>query len=169
MEEVSDWHDGVLRSIALNIRYFVNGRIVKQQWDVFDRSDGGFAAWRVQAKTRDGLAKEHPDFARMWDPSTFGLPWLETYRAAHPERRADLDLPAGEAPADVASPFAEAFYRVRTAPPHAQRVALFLPGNKSSSVPTLASHRQLTSRTAHMYGACRSTAAGWGACRARLR
>jgi len=35
-----------------------------------------------------------------------------------------------EAPADVAPPFAEAFYRVRTEPGHVQRVALLSPGNK---------------------------------------
>jgi hypothetical protein len=138
VEEVSDWHDGVLQSVGLNVRYFVNGRIVKQQWDLFERQGMGFAAWRVQAKSARILAAEHGELLRLWDPAGFGLPWVAQYRAGHPERRPDLDLHPGEAPPDLTTPFAEAFYRVRREPPHAARVALFLPGNKKEPRPNVA-------------------------------
>jgi hypothetical protein len=130
VEEVSDWQAGVLQSVGLNVRYFVNGRIVRQQWDRFERTGDGFSAWRMQAKTREDFVARYADFAAHWDPAAFGAPWLDAFRAPPAERRPDLDLPPGGAPADLVSPLAEAFYNVRLVPAQAQRVALFLPGNK---------------------------------------
>jgi len=130
VEEISDWRAGVLQTVALNVRFFVNGRIIRQQWDVFDRTASGFAAWRLQAKTATEFAARAGGFAPHWVPSSFGAPWLDAFRAAPAERRPDLDLPSDEAPADLVSPLAEAFYNVRSAPARAQLVALFLPGNK---------------------------------------
>src|SRR4051794_31130953 len=82
IEEISTWRGGRLLSVALNIRYVVNNRIKRQQWDVFARDGEGFAAWRVQAKRRDDLAAKHPGFAAHWDPAQFGRPWLGDYRDA---------------------------------------------------------------------------------------
>jgi len=42
-EETSRWRNDELRSVALNTRYLVNGRIIRQQWDYFDREKDGFA------------------------------------------------------------------------------------------------------------------------------
>jgi hypothetical protein len=130
VEEISRWRGGVLQALGLNVRAFVNGRIIRQQWDLFERGAAGFAAWRMQARREDDFAARYGAFAAHWDQASFGAPWIDAYRAAHADRRPDLDLTAAEAPPDLVPPLAEAFYRVRAAPARAQTVALFLPGNK---------------------------------------
>jgi hypothetical protein len=151
VDEVSHWHDGVLQSVGLNIRYFVNGRILKQSWDVFDRTAEGFAAWRVQGKTPDIIAAKHGSFVAQWDPARFGRPWLEAYRGANPERRTDLDLHGGEAPPDLVPPFAVAFYLARGASMQTQRTALFLPGNKQQNRVDIPITAQTAAAGAHVW------------------
>jgi len=133
VEEISDWRDGQLLRIGLNLRHFVNGRIRRQQWDVFEREGTGFAAWRLQGKRVEDLQAKHPAFVGHWPVAAFGTPWLEAYRAGAPEPRSDLSLPPGQAPADLVPPFAAGFYLPRTAPAGPQRVALFIPGNKQQN------------------------------------
>jgi hypothetical protein len=132
-EEISHWRSGELQSLAVNTRYMVNGRIIRQQWDYFDRSKEGFAAYRVQGKNAEDFRKRYPGFFRYWSPSTFGQPWLIDYHVAEPERRPDLDLKNQAIPAGLRSPLAFAFYWIRTLQPVGQTVPLFLPGNKRQS------------------------------------
>jgi hypothetical protein len=129
-EEISEWRNGELQSVALNIRYMVNDRIIRQQWDYFDRGTDGFAAYRAQGKRAEDFRRRYPAFSRYWNPSTFGEPWLAEYRSAGPERRPDLDLKNQVIPAGLRPPLAFAFYWSRTLPPIGQTVPLFLPGNK---------------------------------------
>ena len=129
-EETSRWRNDELRSVALNTRYLVNGRIIRQQWDYFDREKDGFAAYRVQGKNGDDFRRRYPAFSRHWSPSTFGQPWLQEYSSAHPERRPDLDLQDQAIPPGLRPPLAFAFYWIRSLRPFAQTVPLFLPGNK---------------------------------------
>ena len=50
VEEVSNWHDGQLESVAVNSRYLIGDHIIRQQWDDFQRGTDGLQASRVQAK-----------------------------------------------------------------------------------------------------------------------
>jgi hypothetical protein len=129
VEELSSWRAGQLESVAVNSRYLVGERIIRQQWDDFQRGAGSLEAYRVQAKTLDDFRHRHPGFAGHWDPATFGQAWLGDYPAASPERRADLDLKA--APAGLRSPLALAFYWVRSLRHGSEDVPVFLPGFKA--------------------------------------
>lgn len=130
VEEISTWRAGELAAVAVNTRYLVGSRIIRQQWDVFRRDNDAMLAQRVQAKTLADFRRRHPGFVRHWDPATFGQPWLDDYRAASPDRRADLDLSGAPASPKLRSPLALAFYWVRWLPPGGQDVAVFLPGFK---------------------------------------
>jgi len=129
-EEISEWKDGELQSVAMNNRYIVNGGIVRQQWDYFERGSTGFAAFRVQAKNAEDFRRRYPAFYRYWNPSTFGQSWLQDYPSAHPERRPDLDLKNQAIPTGLRPPLAMAFYWISRLPPVRQSVPLFLPGEK---------------------------------------
>ncbi len=130
IEEISSWRAGEMESVAVNNRYFVGDRIVRQQWDEFRRGTDGLQARRVQAKTLDDFRLRHPGFVQHWDPAMFGRPWLDDYDSAAPERRPDLDLKGSPLPAGLRSPFAMAFYWVRWLSPGGQDVPVFLPGFK---------------------------------------
>ena len=129
-QEISVWRGGELQSLAVNARYAVDGRIRRQQWDVFVRGPGGLEARRVQAKTLAEFQRRHPGFASHWAPATFGQPWLQDYAGAAPERRPDLDLPQPALPPGLRPPLALAFYWSRWLPPGGGTVPLFLPGFK---------------------------------------
>ncbi len=129
-EEISTWRAGELQNLAVNTRYGVDGRMRRQQWDVFVRTPDGLEARRVQAKTLADLRRRHPLFATHWDPATFGQPWLQDYAGALPERRPDLDLPRQAAPSDLRTPLALAFYWSRWLPSGGEDVPVFLPGFK---------------------------------------
>jgi hypothetical protein len=133
-EEVSTWRGGELRAVAVNNRTIADGRVVRQQWDVFTPGAGSLAGslegWRVQAKTLAEFRRKHPGFARHWTPASFGGAWLQDYAAARPERRPDLDLPRAAMPPGLRTPLAMAFYWTRWTPPGGQAVPVFLPGFK---------------------------------------
>lgn len=129
-QEISTWRDGELQGIAVNARDSVDGRIRRQQWDVFRRNNRGLEAWRVQAKTMAGLRRHHPGFVGHWAVETFGQPWLQDYAAANPERRPDLDLADPAMPPDMRTPLALAFYWSRRLPFGGVAVPVFLPGFK---------------------------------------
>ena len=131
LEEVSIWRGRQLEDVAVNSRYLLGRRIVRQQWDEFRRSADGMQAERVQAKTLTDFRRQHPGFVQHWDPATFGQPWLPDYPSAPPERRTDLDLHVSPFPPALRSPLAMAFYWVRWLPPTAQDVPVFLPGFKA--------------------------------------
>ena len=90
LEEVSTWREGELQSIAVNSRYLVGDRVVRQSWDHFHRGSDGLLAYRIQGKTLADLRRQHPKFAQHWDPAAFGQPWIGDYQSASPERRPDL-------------------------------------------------------------------------------
>ncbi len=131
MEEISTWKSGQLRLLAVNTRYLVDGHIARQLWDLFQRApNGGLTAFRVEAKTRNSLQRQHPGFSAHWDPASFGRPWVQDYWSARPDRRADLDLAAAAAGPRLRSPLALAFYWTRQLLPGGQAVTVFLPGFK---------------------------------------
>lgn len=127
-EEISAWRGGELQSLAVNQRTIVDGRIKRQQWDVFARNRLRLEAYRVQAKRLADFRRRHPGFVQHWAPASFGQPWLQDYRAAAPERRPDLDLPAADA--RTRSPLALAFYWSRFLPPGGGDTPVVLPGFK---------------------------------------
>ena len=129
-QETSTWRVGRLESLAVNARDSVNGRVRRQQWDVFLRGAGGLEARRVQAKTLDSMRRRHPGFVGHWAMATFGRPWLQDYAGANPERRPDLDLSDAAMPQDLRSPLALAFYWSRWLPAAGAGVPVFLPGFK---------------------------------------
>ncbi len=127
MEEISTADANGVELLAVNSRYLVDGRIVRQGWDVWDRTTHGLDAHRIEGKHQAEFARQHPAFARWWDPATFGQRWLHDFQDASPERRRDLDLAAmNEA---VRPPLALAFYWLRWLPVPAA-VPVFLPGFK---------------------------------------
>ena len=130
MEEISIWNSDELQRLAVNSRYIVDGYVVRQEWDVFDRGTTGLEAYRVQGKTLDDFKHKHPAFVRHWDPAGFGRPWLQDYPAAGAERRRDLDLPAAPVQPGLRSPLALAFYWSRRLPRSGQTLLVFLPGFK---------------------------------------
>lgn len=130
MEEISTWTLGQLQSVAVNSRYLVYDHIVRQQWDEFERNGNSLNAYRLQGKSLDDFRLKYPEFVAHWDPATFGQPWLQDYRLAHPERRADLDLPPTDAQPDIRSPLALAFYWSRQIPRGGETATIFLPGFK---------------------------------------
>ncbi len=129
-EEISTWRAGELQSVAVNNRYSVNGRVKRQQWDVFVRGPDGLMASRVQSKTLSEFRRRHPAFAGHWEPSRFGQAWLPDYPAARPERRPDLDLGRAAMPPQTRTPLALAFYWSRWLPAGGGTVPVFLPGWK---------------------------------------
>lgn len=134
VEEISTWRNDQMQSLAVNTRYLVGDRIIRQQWDAFQRSRDGLQAQRVQAKTLADFRRHHPGFVQHWDPATFGSPWLQDYPAASPERRADLDLKGSPLPDGLSSPLAMAFYWIRWLPRGGDDVAVFLPGFKADKL-----------------------------------
>jgi hypothetical protein len=154
-EEISFWRNGELARLAVNTRYLVDNRIIRQQWDYFDRGSDGLTAYRVQGKRGDDFRKKYPAFFHYWSPSTFGENWLKDYQSAVPERRPDLDLRNQALPAGLRSPLAFAFYWIRSLRPASQTVPLFLPGNKHQSridlsIPAPASEPQSGERRWHI-------------------
>jgi hypothetical protein len=131
VEEVSTWRSDEIESVAVNTRYLVGKHIIRQQWDDYQRGSDGLQAHRVQAKTLADFRRNHPGFARYWDPATFGRRWLDDYQSASPVRRADLDLKASPMPSGLRSPLALAFYWVRWLPRQGEDVPIFLPGFKA--------------------------------------
>nr|WP_294526098.1 DUF6134 family protein [uncultured Rhodopila sp.] len=134
VEEISTWRANRMQSLAVNTRYLYDNRIVRQQWDAFERGPDGLQARRVQAKTLADFRRRHPGFVQHWDPATFGSPWLQDYQAASPERRADLDLKVLPLPEGLSSPLAMAFYWVRWLPRGTGQVPVFLPGFKADKL-----------------------------------
>ncbi len=134
VEEISTWRENQMQSLAVNTRYLVGDRIIRQQWDAFQRSGDGLQALRLQAKTLADLRRSHPGFVRHWDPATFGSPWLQDYQSGAPERRADLDLKARPLPEGLSSPLAMAFYWIRWLPRKEGEVPVFLPGFKADKL-----------------------------------
>jgi len=132
-QEISTWRAGELQSVATNTRTIVDDRIKKQQWDLFLRGPRGLEAYRVQAKTLADFQRLHPGFVRHWPLSSFGQGWVQDYRAAPPERRPDLDLPANAITPGLRSPLALAFYWSRFLPPAAGIAPVFLPGFKRNA------------------------------------
>jgi hypothetical protein len=131
LEEVSIWRSGQLQDVAVNSRYLLGHRIVRQLWDEFQRDANGMQAERVAAKTLADLRRQHPGFVQHWDPATFGEPWLRDYPAALPERRTDLDLHATPFPPALRSPLALALYWVRWLHHVGHDIPVFLPGFKA--------------------------------------
>jgi len=131
VEEVSTWRAGELESVAVNYRYLLNGHIMRQRWDDFQRGPDGLRALRVQANSLADFRRNHAGFVQHWDPATFGDPWLQDYQAASPERRPDLDISGSPLSPALRSPLAMAFYWVRWLPPGGQDVLVFLPGLKT--------------------------------------
>jgi hypothetical protein len=120
-EEISTWRQGELASVAVNNRTLSEGRVVRQQWDVFTQGAAGLEGWRVQAKSLAEFRRNHPGFVQHWDPASFGNAWLGDYAGAQPKRRPDLDLVRAATPSDawsgVRTPLAMAFYWMRRLPP----------------------------------------------------
>ena len=137
MQEISTWKATKLQSLAVNSRYRVDGRVVRQLWDVFVRGTDGLEAYRLQARTPEEFRSKHPTFAEHANPATFGQPWLQDFWRADPERRRDLDLPASSAVPDLRSPLALAFYWGERLPHVAQAATVFLPGFKKDKSVTL--------------------------------
>jgi hypothetical protein len=130
MQEISTWKSDQLQSVAANTRYLVDGHIVRQTWDLFDRGTNGLEAYRLEGKTLDDFRRKYPAFVRHWAPATFGQAWIQDYRLAGAERRPDLDLPASSVGPDLRSPLALAFYWCRWIPRSGQAATVFLPGFK---------------------------------------
>ncbi len=126
-EEISTWRGTTLQTVAVNQRTLIDGAVKRQQWDVFRRSGTKMEAFRVQAKRLPEFREHHPGFVSHWPVSSFAQPWLQDYRAAPPERRPDLDLPAT---GSIRPPLAEAFYWSRFLPPAGGAATLVLPGFK---------------------------------------
>jgi hypothetical protein len=129
-QEIGTWRDNELQSVGVNHRYSVGGSIRRQQWDLFNRTPDGMAAYRVQANTLDDFKTRHPGFAPHWDTASFGEPWLPDYAKAAAERRADLDLPRASTSSGLGTPLLMAFFWVRWAGQKERTVPLFLPGFK---------------------------------------
>ena len=133
-EEISTWRGGELQSVAVNNRYSVNGRVSRQQWDVFTRGPDGLAGSRVQSKSLSEFRRRHPAFVAHWEPGAFGQPWLPDYPAAGPERRTDLDLGRAAMPPQLRTPYALAFFwsrfLSRSLPAAGGTVPVFMPGWK---------------------------------------
>ncbi len=129
VEEISLWRDGRMQYVAMNTRNAVNGHVVRQLWDKFDRVGQTLQGQRVQGKTLADFAHKHPGFAAHWDRADFARTWLDDFPRGAPERRPDLDLEP--APQAVRPPMALAFYWVRFLPPGGAAVPVFMPGFKA--------------------------------------
>ena len=131
MQEISVWHRDGLSQLAVNSRYRFDDHIVRQQWDVYDRTPDGLAAWRVQGKHPAEFRRQHPGFAGHWDLARFGAPWLADYGMLTSDRRPDLDV-AHDMRA-VRSPLALAFYWLRWLD-RPETVPVYLPGFKEQKL-----------------------------------
>ena len=136
MQEISTWRPDGLAQVAVNSRYSFNGRIIRQQWDVYDRVADGLDAYRVQGKRLPDFQRRHPGFVAHWDPTTFAVPWLEDYARAAAERRPDLDLRHDMT--SVRTPLALAFYWSRWLLRQGEVVPVFLPGFKEQKLAEIA-------------------------------
>ena len=136
LEEISSWRQNGIEQVAVNDRYSVDGHIVRQQWDVYDRAADGLHAFRIQGKRSGEFQRQHPGFMRFWNPDRFGEPWLGDYPYSTGARRPDLDL--HQDPSLVRTPLALAFYWLRWLPPQGGVVPLFLPGFKEEKLVRLA-------------------------------
>ncbi len=136
MEEISTWRQDGIEQVAVNDRYSVDGHIVRQQWDVYNRAADGLHAFRVQGKRQGEFRRQHPDFMQFWNPDAFGKPWLGSYPYSTTARRPDLDL--HQDPSLVRTPLALAFYWLRWLPRQGEVVPLFLPGFKEQKLVELA-------------------------------
>ncbi len=128
MQETTTWRGGEMQGIAVNTRYLLDGRIKRQQWDVWARGPAGLEARRIQGKSLDDMARQHAAFAAHWPVAAFGQPWLADWERAAPDRRTDLDL--HPAPPGVRTPLALAFYWSRWLPRAGGGVPVFLAGFK---------------------------------------
>ena len=131
VEERSTWRAGALTELSANTRYSVGEHIVRQQWDHFLRDATGLRGYRVEGKRGPEFAQKFPAFARYWNPDSFGAAWWQDFAAAPPVRRADLDLTGADAPVNLRTPFATAFYWVRYVPRGGAGTTIFLPGFKT--------------------------------------
>ena len=136
MQEISSWRPNGIEQVAVNDRYSVDGHIVRQQWDVYDRAADGLHAFRVQGKRSGEFQRQHPEFMQFWNPDRFGQPWLGDYPRSTGARRPDLDL--HQDPSSIRTPLALAFYWLRWLPPQGSVVPLFLPGFKEQKLVELA-------------------------------
>jgi len=130
MQEVSTWKSDQLQSVAANSRYLMDGHIMRQTWDLFDRGTNGLEAYRLDGKTLGDFRRKYPAFVSHWAPANFGQAWVQDYRLAGAERRRDLDLPASSVGPDLRSPLALAFYWSRWIPRSGEATTVFLPGFK---------------------------------------
>lgn len=131
-QEITIWSVGegqraALRSVAANQRSLADGRVKRQQWDVFIRNGAWLGAYRAGAKSLADFQQHHPGFVSHWPPGRFGQPWLADFPRAGAARRPDLDLPAA---GDVQAPLALAFYWSRFLPPGGGAALVVLPGFK---------------------------------------
>jgi hypothetical protein len=136
-QEITTWRGGRLEMVAVNNRYLMGDRVIRQQWDVFHRAYGGFEAHRIEGKAPAEFRRQFPRFAQHWNPATFGQPWLGDFQRASPQRRRDLDLQqAGPSPA-LQAPLALAFYWDRWLPQGTTDIPVFLPGFKHDRIAEL--------------------------------
>jgi hypothetical protein len=136
-QEISTWRGARLEMVAVNTRYLLGRRMVRQQWDVFQRTVGGFAGYRIEGKGLAQFRRQFPRFAQHWDPATFGQPWLSDFENASPQRRRDLDLTEAKVSTALQAPLALAFYWDRWLPTQAVDIPVFLPGFKRDRVADL--------------------------------
>ena len=136
-QEISTWRGDQLEMVAVNNRYLFGGHVIRQQWDVFERRDGGFEAHRIEGKSGAEFRRQFPRFAWHWNPATFGQPWLGDFERASPQRRRDLDLKEADVSTALQAPLALAFYWDRWLPQRAADVPVFLPGFKHDRVANL--------------------------------
>ncbi|MBV8457199.1 MAG: hypothetical protein JO122_11360 [Acetobacteraceae bacterium] len=136
-QEITTWRSGRLEMVAVNNRYLIGNRVSRQQWDVFQRRDGGFEAYRIEGKTLTEFRRQFPYFAQYWNPATFGQPWLGDFQRASPQRRRDLDLKQAHPSSALQAPLALAFYWDRWLPWGTVDIPVFLPGFKHDRVAEL--------------------------------
>ena len=137
-EEISTWRGGEMQGLAANYRTVVNGRIRRQQWDVWDRVGGALQARRVQATSLEAFRQAHPGFVRHWPLAGFGQDWLADYAGATPVRRQDLDVGPSELAPGLRPALALVFYWSRFLPPGGAQVPVLLPGFKHQARVSLA-------------------------------
>jgi hypothetical protein len=136
-QEITTWRGGQLEMVAANNRYLIGDRVIRQQWDVFQRVHGGFGAHRIEGKTLTEFRRQFPRFAQHWNPATFGQPWLGDFQRASPQRRRDLDLKQADPSPALQAPLALAFYWDRWLPRGTVDIPVFLPGFKHDRVAEL--------------------------------
>ena len=104
VEEISTWRAGELEAVAVNTRYLVGSRIIRQRWDMFRRDKDAMRAQRVQAKTLADFRRRHPASFGIGIPQHSASPGLTTIRP-HPPTVAPIStLRARAAVAEIAIP-----------------------------------------------------------------